>query len=133
MAYIDPTPKSTMQHPIIFLASQNESFKTTAIAAAIETRHLLRQAHTLEEATALLGDDTHNFALALIDADPGFHGRDLLLNLASPLPDFPVIIVDDARPDSLTSDPGTWPTVSRDVTPAELVAAIRKACDPVTV
>ncbi len=118
-----------MQHPIIFRASQDQKLAVTAAAAAIKTRHLLRQAHSLEEASELLADDTHNFALALIDGNPGFHGIDLLLGMATAKPSFPVLIIADAN-DSRTSGAGTegWETIPRQASSEELADAIRRVC-----
>ncbi len=118
-----------MQNPIIFLASQDPIFALTAAAAAINTRHLLRQGHSLKEATEFLADDTHNFALALIDTEPGFHGIDLLLGMASAKPNFPVLIIADAEDSRASAAPSAaWESVSRQATTEELTEAIRRAC-----
>ncbi len=118
-----------MQHPIIFLASQDPSFAITAVSAAIETRHLPRQAHSFEEATGLLADDTHNFAVVLIDADPTFHGLDLLLGFARTDPSFPLLVIIDAQDTKQLDLPfQPWKTISRRVSARDLAQEIRNAC-----
>ncbi|CAN5685250.1 hypothetical protein BH09VER1_BH09VER1_03480 [soil metagenome] len=66
-----------MNHRIVLLATADHVFAEIATDAIIDTRHGVRRANDLPETERLLGENTWDLALAIVDLDladtEGFH------------------------------------------------------------
>ena len=82
-----------MQRPIIFLATDDQSFEETAIDVILDTCRGVRRAFGVRGARRILAEDTSDIGLAIVDLDLEDRNFSLLRLLGGSEPAFPILVV----------------------------------------